>query len=297
MNADPMIIAAIPAYNEEDTIAKVVVKAYKYVDKVVVVDDGSIDMTADIAERLGALVIRHPRNIGYGAALASCFKEAKRLGADILITLDADGQHDPDDIPKLLNPLLEGSADIVIGSRFIGEVQEIPKYRRAGIKIITKLTEDAARLGIKDAQSGFRAYNRKAIEKLSPTERGMGASIELLVMASENDLRITEIPISIKYKGLEASTQNPIVHGLDLLFSILRQASIRRPALFYGVPAIISLAIGIIFGIWAISEYTVKKYLVTNLALIAVASTIVGLILGTTAIILFTLISIISEKS
>lgn len=292
-----MIIAAIPAYNEEDTIAKVVVKAFRYVDKVVVVDDGSIDMTAEIAERLGAIVVRHPRNIGYGAALASSFREAKRLGADVLITLDADGQHDPDDIPKLLNPILEGSADIVIGSRFMGESQEIPRYRKAGIKLITKLTEDTAHLGVKDAQSGFRAYNKKAIETLSPTERGMGASIELLVMAAENNLRIKEVPISIRYKGLEPSTHNPIIHGLDLLFTILRQASIRRPALFYGIPAIILIAIGIIFGIWAISEYMVKKQLITNLALIALTSTIAGLILGTTAIILFTIVGILSEKS
>jgi glycosyltransferase involved in cell wall biosynthesis len=296
MRPSPLIIAAIPAYNEEETIAKVIIKTSKYVDKVVVVDDGSTDMTAEIAERLGAQTVRHLKNMGYGVAIASCFKEAKRLGADILITLDADGQHDPEDIPQLLKPLLEGSADIVIGSRLLGESQEMPRYRKAGVKVITKLTEDTAHLGVRDAQSGFRAYNKKAIERLSPTERGMGASLELLVMASENNLKVVEVPIVIKYKGLESSTHNPIIHGLDLLFTLLRQASIRRPALFYGIPAMIFIAIGIIFGLWAVSEYTVKRYLVTNLALIAVASTIVGLILGTTAIILFTLISIISEK-
>ena len=296
MIKDPMIVVAIPAYNEDETIAKVVVKALKHVDKVVVVDDGSADMTAEIAEGLGAIVVRHPRNRGYGSALSSCFIEARRLGADILVTLDADGQHDPNEIPRLIDPILKGSADIVLGSRFMEEPEEIPAYRKTGIKIITRLTENTANLGVSDAQCGFRAYNRDALERLAPTERGMGASIELLVMASENNLRIAEVPVSSKYKGLETSTHNPLIHGLDVLFSVIRQASIRRPALFYGVPALIFITIGIIFGIWSISEYMIKKQLVTNLALIALTSTITGLILGTTAVILFTITGILSER-
>ena len=97
-----MIVAAIPAYNEEKTIAKVVVRAMKYVDKVVVVDDGSTDDTATIAEHLGAHLVRHEGNMGYGAAIRSCFSFARDLNSDALVILDADGQHNADDIPKIL---------------------------------------------------------------------------------------------------------------------------------------------------------------------------------------------------
>ncbi|MEM2981364.1 MAG: glycosyltransferase family 2 protein [Thermoproteota archaeon] len=296
MDFKHFIVACIPAFNEERTIAGVVIKAMRHVDKVIVCDDGSTDLTGEIAEKLGAEVVKHERNQGYGAALSTLFKKAREMNADILVMVDADGQHNPDDIPKLLTPIINGEADIVIGSRFIGKAkEEIPGYRKAGIKVITGIAKTASYNNITDAQSGFRAYNRKAIERIRISETGMGASTEILIKAKEHGLRITEVPVKIKYsKG--SSTQNPIFHGVDVILSTVKYMSIRRPLLFYGVPGFMSLLVAIFFWIWTLQIFAEKRQVVTNIALIAIATTIVGLMLLTTAVILWVLVSILREK-
>ena len=126
-----LIVAGIPAYNEEKTIAKVILLTKKFVNKVIIVDDGSNDMTKEIAEALDAEVLVHKENLGYGASLRSIFHKAREIDADILVTLDADGQHDPRMIPRIIKPILNGEADIVIGSRFLGDT-DMPKYRKFG---------------------------------------------------------------------------------------------------------------------------------------------------------------------
>ncbi|MEM3407750.1 MAG: glycosyltransferase family 2 protein [Nitrososphaerota archaeon] len=294
----PFIIACIPAYNEEKTIAKVIIKTQKYVDKVIVCDDGSKDMTAEIAEKLGAILIKHERNMGYGAALATLFKKAREMKADIMVILDADDQHDPDYIPKLIEPIIKKEANIVIGSRFLEEKskQEMPKYREIGIKMITKITEKIAEKGISDAQSGYRAYDKKAIEIIQPAEQGMGASTEIILKAIDNNLKIKEIPITIKYEVTKPSTHNPIFHILDVIASTIKFISVRHPLMCYGIPGAILLLIGLSFGIWAVQIYVQQKQLITNIALIAIAAIILGLILATTAIILFTIITLLREQ-
>lgn len=135
-----MIIAAIPAFNEEGMIAKIVVRAAKHVDKVVVVDDGSTDDTGIIAEALGAHVIRHQKNLGKGAAIWDCFDWAKQKGADVLVTLDGDGQHDPSAIPKLVEALQQSAADVVVGSR-MGRPPNMPKPRWMGARMLDLATQ------------------------------------------------------------------------------------------------------------------------------------------------------------
>jgi len=184
----PFVVAAIPAYDEEKTIARVVLEAQRFVDKVVVCDDGSRDMTAEIAERLGADVVRHERNFGYGAALQSLFKRARELGADVMVTLDGDGQHDSSEIPLLAELVLEGKADVVIGSRFLGD-----------LKKMTKLSGATSNYGVSDAESGFRAYGRKALEGLSLFEDGMGVSVEVLMEAKKRGLTVVEVPVPRNY--------------------------------------------------------------------------------------------------
>jgi glycosyltransferase involved in cell wall biosynthesis len=291
----PFVIACIPAYNEERTIARVIIEAQKYVDKVIVCNDGSTDLTGEIAEKLGVEVIRHEKNIGYGGALSSLFKRAREINPDAMVILDADLQHNPNDIPRILFPILNGEADIVIGSRFLKEDITIPKYRKAGIKIITKLTRFVSYKGISDAQSGFRAYNRKAIYSIMPTEHGMGASTEILLKAKENKLKIKDVPIKINYNVEEPSAQNPIIHGLDVVLSTVKHMSIRHPLLFYGVPGTISILISLFFWIWTLQTFATTRQIITNVTLIAVASTIVGLMLLTTAMILWVLVSIVRE--
>jgi len=292
-----MIIACVPAYNEDKTIAKVIILAQKHVDKVIVCDDGSVDMTGEIARRLGAEVLRHERNIGYGDALGTLFRRAKELDADVVVTIDSDGQHDPEDIPLLVKPLLTGNADIVIGSRFIGKEGNVdmPWYRSKGIRMITDLTNKVTDLGLSDAQCGFRAYSKRALKVINPSEPGMGVSTEILEKAAEAGLGVIEIPVSVRYKGLEVSTHYPLFHGLDVVATTLKRLSIRHPLLFYGLPALVFVAMGMFFGVWAMQVYVFERQLWTNAALIAAASVIIGLMLGTTAVILYTLISVIRE--
>jgi len=291
----PLIVACIPAFNEERTIGGVVVRAMKHVDRVVVCDDGSVDLTAEIAGGLGAVVVRHERNTGYGAALKSSFKEAFRLGADVVVTLDGDGQHEPGEIPRLLERLKEGDVGIVIGSRFLeGGSSDAPKWREAGIKLITDLTSNDE-FKITDAQSGFRAYSREALESLILTEEGMGVSTEILLKAGENGLSVAEVPVSISYRE-GSSTQNPVVHGLGVILSTVKHLSMRRPLLFYGLPGFISMCIAGVFWVITLRKYAIAHTISTNVTLIALSATFVGLMLMTTAIILWVLISIVREK-
>ena len=215
------IIAGIPAYNEEKFIGKVIKETKKYVDKVLVVDDGSTDKTSEIAKNNGALVIRHKKNIGYGGCLKTIFKWAKKNNIDILTTLDGDGQHEPNEIPKILLPIIKENSDLVIGSRFIENRANIPKYRKFGINIITLLTNILSKTKFSDTQSGFRAYNRKALNLISLTERRFGASIETLLQARLKKFKIKEIAISCSYHP-GSNKLNPFIHGFSVAFVVAK---------------------------------------------------------------------------
>jgi len=289
------VVACIPAFNEEKNIGGVVVKALKFVDRVVVCDDGSSDLTGDIARGLGAIVVRHERNMGYGATLKSLFHEAMRLGADIVVTLDGDGQHDPRDIPRLLRRLERGDTDIVIGSRFVeGGKSEAPYWRENGIKFISKFVSND-KITFTDAQSGLRAYNRKVLESITLTEDGMGVSTEILLKAQESGIKVSEVPVSISYTA-DSSAHNPLLHGFEVVLSTLKYMSIRRPLLFYGLPGFIFLCLATIFWSIALRIYTITHTIRISVSLIAIGTSIIGLMLMTTSIILWVLISIIREK-
>ena len=290
------MVACIPAYDEERTIGGVVVRTMRFVDRVVVCDDGSGDLTGEIAGGLGAAVVRHKRNRGYGASLRSLFAEALRLGADVVVTMDGDGQHDPGEIPRLVERLGMGDVDIVIGSRFLERGgSEAPGWRRAGIRLITELASNEG-LRVTDAQSGFRAYSRGALESLVLTEKGMGVSTEILVKAKNAGLRVGEVPVNINDND-NVSTPSVLFQGIDVIGSTIKHQSIQHPMRFYGLPAVICLTIGVVFGAWALQLYRIEGRLITNLTLISVTSTIMGLILLTTGIILYTVISVLRERT
>jgi len=296
----PYIVASIPALDEEKTIAKVVITAMKHVDKVIVVNDGSSDMTGDIAERLGAEVIRHERNLGYGASLSSLFNRACEISPDVMVTLDADSQHDPDEILRLVEPILKGEADIVVGSRFLTGRDEsrrdIPKFRRMGIRAITKLSNSASYKEITDAQSGFRAYNRKALHLIMPTEQGMGASTEILIKAKKAGLKVKEVPTKILHDVEKPSTLNPFYHGFDVVLSTVKHMSIRHPLLFYGLPGFLALVVAAAFWVWTLQTFAATRQVITNVTLIAIGATIVGLMLLTTAMLLWVLVSVLRDR-
>jgi len=287
----PFIVVGIPAYNEEKTIAKVVLQAKKYADEVVICDDGSSDLTGEIAWQMGAVVVMHARNLGYGAAIQSLFKHAKELDADVFVTLDADGQHDPSEIPLLVEPVLDRKADVVIGSRFLGDWgkrNSVPRHRRVGIKVITKLTGAASNHRLSDAQSGFRVYGRKALESLSLNENGMGVSVEILMEAEKHGLNVVEVPTGCKYHGLDrASTQGPLRHGTSVVMSLVRLVVEKRPLVFLGIPGVASILLGIFFGFWMFQIYTIERRIVTNVALASLAFILIGSFTVFTAITLY----------
>ena len=291
----PFIVVGIPAFNEERTVAKVVLESQKFADKVVVCDDGSTDLTAEIAERLGAELVRHERNLGYGAAIRDLFDRACELGADVLVTLDADGQHDAREIPSVLKPITEGCADVVIGSRFVDvrKAEDMPFYRRFGVKVITKVLNGSARNGdggVTDAQSGFRAYSRKALDRLSMYEDGMGASVEILLNAARHGLKICEVSTSCSYRnrgGVETSSENSLRHGAGVVASIIKLVVEDRPLMLLGIPGVISLVVGALFGAWMLELYASEHYIVTNIALASIAFILIGLFALFTAITLY----------
>jgi glycosyltransferase involved in cell wall biosynthesis len=287
-----LLVIGIPAYNEEKTIARVVLEAQKHADIVLVCDDGSSDLTGKIAERMGATVIRHEQNRGYGAAMQSLFKRARELNGDVLVTLDSDGQHDPTEIPRLLKPIEDGVAEVVLGSRFMDNkgTTEMPLYRKVGIKIITKLTNGNSKNVVSDAQSGFRAYGKRALERLSVSENGMSASVEILRAASKSGLKICEVPISCKYGGsvgVETSTQNPVTHGVGLIMSIVKLVVEDKPLMFLGLPGITSLIMGVLFGVWMMDLYVTSGLIVTNVALASIGFLLIGCFMVSTAITLY----------
>ena len=195
----PFILVCIPAYNEEKTIGTVLDKAFRHVEQVIVCDDGSTDGTNEIARRKGATVIRNPYNMGKGRALQTCLRLADRIAPDVIVTMDADGQHNPEDIPLLVAPILDGEADLVIGSRYIeGSSTDAPLYRRVGLSIVNAFNQ-TANDGVKDTQSGFRAFNKEALRLFTDmSEDGFGVETEQLSIARKFDLRIMEVPTTIR---------------------------------------------------------------------------------------------------
>ena len=280
-------IACIPAFNEENFIKQIIEKTSKYVDDVVVCDDGSTDNTSAKAKEAGAHVINHKKNLGKGAALQSLFQYAKDSDAEVMITIDGDGQFLPEEIPKLLWPITNNDSDIVIGYRFDNEV-DMPSYRKFGNKFFDKMTKLASDLPFRDTQSGFRSYSRKAINSINFSTNGFGADSEILIDAAKKDLKITEEKITVIYNtGGKTSTKNPISHSGDVFGSLLEHIAIKHPLKFLGIPGFILFIVGIIFSVIVVSIFNDIRYFSIPSTLVAIGSLLIGLILLLMSIVLF----------
>lgn len=289
-----MKLVCIPAFNEEKTIGDIVKKSLQYSDKVIVCDDGSQDNTAKIAKENGAQVISHQKNEGYGAAITTLFDRARKENADIMITLDADGQHNPDQIPLLIDALTEHNLDVVIGSRFLDKSTKHPAYRKRGIKIITSASNFGTDFKLSDAQSGFRAYSKQAIESIRPTETGMAVSTEILLKISNKGLSLAEVPISVSYQG-KTSTQNPVPHGVAVLLNTLRFISVKHPIPFYGFPGIALVIIGAVTGYLFLDGYLNQQKVFLGSLMASIILFLLGAILCVTAVLLFAMATLMRE--
>ena len=289
------ITIGIPAFNEEKHLPQILTELKEITNSIIVCDDGSTDNTSIIAKKFGAEVIKHKKNLGYGSAIKSIFQVASEINSDILVTFDADGQHRIEDINKVLQPIKDEEADIVIGSRFLNNNNDVPGYRKIGIKLITQVTNASIKKHFTDSQSGFRAYKKQVLDNIVLTEQGMGISTEILIKATEKKFRITEIPIKILYEG-NTSTHNPVSHGTSVLISTIKFTSIQHPLKFYGIPSLILIGVGVIFTYFSVEYYGEVGRLNTNLTLISAGTLLLGSILFISAILLYSLITVVRES-
>jgi glycosyltransferase involved in cell wall biosynthesis len=247
------VTVIIPAYNEQISIGSVVLKAKQYVDRVIVVDDGSSDKTVEIGELAGAEVISHQTNMGKGIAFKTGFKAAE--DSDIIVTLDGDGQHHPSDIPKIINPIIDGEADIVNGSRYLnGKEKNTPVYRRVGQTVLDKATNFNARSNITDSQSGFRAFAKHTIPAFRFDQTGYGIESEMLIEASKAGFKIKEVEIGVRY-DVNSSKLNPVSHGVGVLVKILQDMEFNRPLYYFTFPGLIMIIIGLLSGMLFFADY------------------------------------------
>lgn len=288
-------LVCIPAYNEEKVIGDIVKRSLAHADKVIVCNDGSTDSTARVAKESGATVISHKKNEGYGASIITLFDRAREENADIMVTIDGDGQHNPDQIPLLLSTMQENNVDVVIGSRFLDKNSGTPGYRRRGIKIITSAANFGADFKVSDAQSGFRAYSKNAIRSIRPTETGMSVSTEILLKISNKGLALAEVPITVSYNG-DTSTHNAVPHGIAVLMNTLKFISVKHPIPFYGFPGIALVIAGSIIGYQFLDAYLNRQEIFLGSLMASIILFLVGTILCVTAVILYSMATLMREK-
>jgi len=211
--------------------------------------------------------------------------------------MDSDGQHDPKDVEKVLDPLLNG-ADAVIGSRFLDKSKNaIPKYRQIGMKILDTATAAAGVENGIDTQSGFRAYGKKAISIISISGTGMSAGSEILIQIKDKNLKIVEVPICVRYDIEETSSQNPLTHGVMVLYNIIGMISYRRPLPAFGIPGFILIITGFFFVSWAITEYYTTATFPFVLSMVSGVLVMLGLLLIIAALILNYLVVFVTDQN
>ena len=289
-----MKLICIPAFNEEKNIEKIIKDCKKFVDDVIVCDDGSTDNTAALSKKQGAIVLQHEKNKGYGAAISTLFDYCRKENADVMITIDGDGQHDPNQVPLLLDAIKKHNVDVAIGSRFLND-HNVPGYRKAGIKIITSATNYSTNLKVSDSQSGFRAYSSAAIKEIFPTETGMAVSTEILLKVSNKGLSLAEVPITVSYQG-DTSTQNPVSHGTSVFATTMKYVSIRHPLLFYGLPGIILFFTGLGLGVSFLDAYLYQQQVFYGSLLGSLVLILVGSVLILAAVLLYSMANLIRDK-
>lgn len=289
------VTVILPAYNEEVSIGSIVLLTRFYADNVIVVDDGSLDRTAEIARKAGAAVIQHETNKGKGAALKTGFIAADDLGADVIVTMDSDGQHNAAEIPKLVEPIIKGKAEMVNGSRYLnGLDKNTPAYRRVGQNILDRATNLNSGLQITDSQSGFRAFAASTKDVFRFNAQGMAIESEMLADAGKSGLRIAEVEIGVRY-DVDCSTEHPIKHGLGVLMMVLKDIEFNKPLYYLTAPGAALGIGGLIMGAYFLQEFTVGKSLYFGPTVLMILFIVVGSFMALTGILLHSISTILRE--
>lgn len=285
------ITVILPAFNEEISIGSIVLLARQHTDRVIVVDDGSSDRTAEIAEKVGAEVIVHSLNRGKGMALKTGFTAAE--GSDVIVTMDSDGQHNPSDIPKLVTPIVEGVADMVNGSRYLnGNGKNTPSYRRVGQTILDKATNMSSGIQVTDSQSGFRAFAGYTKDIFRFNSNGMAIESEMLSDAGKAGLRIKEVEIGVRY-DVGCSAENPIKHGLMVLLKILKDMEFNRPLYYFTIPGFVLGTSGLYMGLSFLQTFYLGGSLNFGPTILMILLTLVGMFMAFTGIMLHSIAGIL----
>lgn len=300
---DLKICVMIPAYNEEASIRGVIKRIPRNIDgvdciEVLVIDDGSTDSTVQVAKDAGAdEIISHSVNKGLGVAFRDGLEASLEKGADIIVSIDADGQFNPKDIPKLIEPILNNEADFVTASRFLDKSLEpdMPFIKKFGNKILTKIINILTRQNFTDTQCGYRAYSKKAALKLN-TFGDFTYTQEVFINLVEKKLQIKEIPLKVVYKIDRKSRvfKNPLSYAIKVIMTIIRVIRDYKPLKFFGIPGLFIFGIGFLSGLFMLIRYILTNTTSPYRSLIAFSE--VMLILGFLMIILALVVDMIGRQ-
>jgi glycosyltransferase involved in cell wall biosynthesis len=292
---EPRIVVVIPAYNEERCVGSMVLKSLMVADHVIVVDDGSTDATAQVAEAAGALVLQHDENQGKGVALNTGFAAARQIAADVIVTLDGDGQHRPEELPDLVAPVLASHADIVIGSRYLDPDgnNEVPRHRMWGHRVFNWLTNTLSGTQVTDSQTGYRAFSPRAAKAINFAANGFAVESEMQFLARQRELEVAEVAVNIDY--VDKPKRPVAAHGLSVLNGILRLVGQYRPLLFFGVTGFVLLISGLLMGLFVVEIYSRTRQLAVGYTLITLLLAVVGSLSLYTGIILHSIRALLME--
>lgn len=254
-----------------------------------------MDRTSTLAEKVGAEVIVHKVNTGKGGALKTGFEAAFKLGADIIVTMDSDGQHDPSSIPKLVAPILKCESDIVIGSRYLSHKDKnTPIYRRVGQIILDTATNMNSGLKITDSQSGFRAFDASTKSAFRFATNGMAIESEMLADAGRAGLRVKEVEVDVRY-DVDCSTENPIKHGLGVLAKTLKDMEFNRPLYYFTIPGIGLGTAGVYLSLYFLHIFYLAGRLDFGSMMLTILLVIVGVFMAFTGVMLHSMAGLMRQ--
>ena len=288
-----LVVVVIPAFNEERFIASVVLKILRFPVKVIVVDDGSSDDTSGIAQAAGATVVRHPVNRGKGQALNTGFTAGRSLNPAAIVVIDADGQHLPEQLVDVVRPVLNGEADIVVGSRYLQPRRGVPAHRVMGHWFFNQTTHMLSGVKVTDSQSGYRAFSPKAYNADLFHSSDFSVESEMQFQAHQYGLRVKEVPITIRYT--DKPKRSVWQQGLVVLNGVLRLAGQYRPLMFFGGTGLLVMLAGLGLGVVVVNIYSQVKQLAVGYAILSVLLTIIGMLGLATGIILHSIRGLLSE--